>query len=133
MEALQLLKTLTAAGLAVSLTPDNGLKVTPAKALTYGLRAIIKAHKAVLVEYLLDKAENDAKAAERELIEERAAIMEFDGGMERTQAERAAKLHTDYLLHHWKCPICCAAGQRRGERCTVGAGLWELYSVEVKQ
>jgi hypothetical protein len=117
----------------VSLTPDNGLKVTPAKALTDELRASIKEHKAELVGYLLNTAANDANEAERELIEERAAIMEYDGGVERPRAERAAKLHTDYLLHHWKCPICCAAGQGRGKRCTVGAGLWELYGAEVTQ
>jgi len=131
MEAQQLLKTLTTAGLALFVTPDNGLKVTPAKALTDELRASIKEHKAELVGYLLNTAENEANEAARELIGERAAIVERDAGLERTQAEREAELHTDYLLHHWTCPICCAAGQGRGKRCTVGTGLWELYSAEV--
>lgn len=133
MEALQLLNALTTAGLALSVTPDNGLKVTPAKALTDELRASIKEHKAELVGCLLNTAANEASEAARELIEERAAIMEYHGGMESTEAERAAKLHTDYLLHHWTCPICCAAGQGRGKRCTVGIELWELYSAKVTQ
>ena len=131
MQALQLLEAFTAAGLAVSLTPDYGLKVTPAKALTEDLRASIKTHKAVLVDYLLHSATNVPSQDEQELIEERAAIMEYDGGVERTQAERLAKLHTDYLLHHWQCPNCCGAGQGRGQRCTVGAALWAAYDGEV--
>lgn len=52
MPARQLLDILTQAGLAVALTPDNALKVTPAKALTDDLRHSIKAHKAALVSYL---------------------------------------------------------------------------------
>lgn len=52
MQPRQLLESFTAAGLAVSLTLDNGLKVTPAKALNDDLRGTIKAHKAALVEYL---------------------------------------------------------------------------------
>lgn len=75
-------------------------------------------------------AANEPSEAERELIEERAAIMEYDGGMERAQAERLAKLHTEYLLHHWQCPTCCGAGQGRGRRCTTGTRLWAAYDFE---
>ncbi len=64
-----------------------------------------------------------------EVFEERAAIMEYDGGMERTQAERLALLHTRYLLHHWGCKTCCAAGQVRGQRCSTGAALWQAYDL----
>lgn len=78
----------------------------------------------------IEAANDDPSEAERELIEERAAIMEFDGGMERAQAERLAKLHTDYLLHHWTCKTCCAAGQGRGDRCSPGADLWAAYDLE---
>lgn len=79
------------------------------------------------------KAANDPGDLEelaQELYEERAAIMEFDGGMERTQAEHMALLHTDYLLHHWTCKTCCAAGQGRGQRCAAGAALWAAYDLE---
>jgi hypothetical protein len=79
-----------------------------------------------------EAAANDPSEVEQELIEERAAIMEFDGGMHRTQAERLAKLHTDYLLHHWQCPTCFGAGQGRGQRCTVGSGLWAAYDGEAE-
>lgn len=119
-----------AAGLALSLTPDSGLKVTPASAMTPELRDTIKINRDALVAYLQREAANDPSEAERELIEERAAIMEHDCGMERSQAERLALMHTQYLLHHWGCKTCCAAGQGRGERCTDGAELWVAYDLE---
>jgi len=72
-------------------------------------------------------ADKPLDEAERELVEERAAIMEFDAGMEKSQAERLAEAHTHYLIHHWKCGTCCAAGQGRGTRCTTGAALWRGY------
>jgi hypothetical protein len=36
--------------------------------------------------------------------------------------------HEVYLLHHWHCPTCCAAGQRYGQRCAEGARLWDAYN-----
>jgi len=59
MQTRQLLESFTAAGLALSLTSDNGLKVTPAKALNDDLRDTIKAHKTALVEYLQWVTVND--------------------------------------------------------------------------
>lgn len=129
MHARHLLETFARAGLAVALTPDNGLKVTPARALTDDLRHFIRVHKAELVDYLKHEAASDPYEADRELIEERAAIMQYDGGMELTQAERQALLHAKYLLHHWTCKPCCAAGQGRGTRCRTGAELWTHYGL----
>ena len=130
ISASEVLHKLIAAGLSVALTPDAGLKVTPARALTDDLRNTIKMHKAVLVEYLQRDVANTLSDADQELIEERSAIMEYDGGMERTQAERLALLHTRYLLHHWGCRTCCAAGQVRGQRCATGSALWQAYDLE---
>lgn len=59
LQAANLLDTFSAAGLAVSLTSENNLKVTPAKALTDELRVTIKANKALLVDYLQRVAAND--------------------------------------------------------------------------
>ena len=62
MQALQpteVLSTLEAAGLVLSLTPDNGLKVTPASCLTDTLRAIIRECKPMLVDHLRRTAAND--------------------------------------------------------------------------
>lgn len=62
LSASDVLDTFTAAGLVLSLTPDNALKVTPAKALTDDLRAAIRANKTMLVDYLQRAAANDATA-----------------------------------------------------------------------
>lgn len=59
LRASDLLGTFTAAGMVLSLTSENGLKVTPAKALTNELRETIKANKAMLVDYLLRLAPSD--------------------------------------------------------------------------
>lgn len=60
--ASDLLGTLTAAGMTLALTSENGLKVTPARTLTNELRETIKANKAMLVEYLQRLAANDTLA-----------------------------------------------------------------------
>lgn len=60
LSASDVLGTFTAAGLVLSLTPENALKATPAKALTDDLRAAIRANKAMLVDYLQQAAANDA-------------------------------------------------------------------------
>jgi len=78
-------------------------------------------------------AANEPSEAERELIEERAAIMEYEVGMERARAERLAMLHTDYLLHHWTCPTCCSAGLRQSKRCAFGSELWNAYELEASR
>lgn len=62
LRASDLLDTFTAAGMALSLTSENGLKVTPAKALTNELRETIKANKAMLVDHLQRVAANDTVA-----------------------------------------------------------------------
>jgi len=78
-------------------------------------------------------AANDPSESERELIEERAAIMEYDGGMDRAKAERLANLHTDYLLHHWTCPTCCSAELLQTKRCSTGLELWNAYESEASR
>ncbi len=66
---------------------------------------------------------------------ERAAILEFNAGLPREDAERlAAEMRAAWLVrdriyqqHHFSCPTCIAAGQGRGLRCGVGAALWATY------
>ena len=74
-------------------------------------------------------SKDEVPRVDEEAIAERAAIMEFDGGMARDLAERMARLHTIYLMHHWRCPVCCAAGHGRGHRCEIGGSLWNEYQV----
>lgn len=65
--------------------------------------------------------------ADQELLIERMAVMQYDGGLPQADAERLAVAHTHYLLHHWGCKACCAAGQGLGVRCKAGAALWTAY------
>lgn len=86
------LKEIKQAGLIISLAGDQ-LKVDNAERLTDRLRSLIRTNKPALVKQL--SKTNAAKANElqndiREQIEERAAIMEFDGGLSRKEAEQAA-------------------------------------------
>jgi hypothetical protein len=41
--------------------------------------------------------------------------------------------HEVYLLHHWHCPTCRAAGQGYGSRCAEGVHLWSAYSDAVQR
>jgi hypothetical protein len=51
---------LHSAGLAVTLTPGKGVKVSPASAITETMRALIVAHKAGIVAYLSEAANDPA-------------------------------------------------------------------------
>lgn len=106
--------------------PDFGLMVSQVRLLTDDLRDLIRAHKPGLVEYLMCQAAEQAES-ELEMVEERIAIMEHEAGLAPDLATVMAKRHCDFLLHHWKCPSCIAAGQGRGQRCEVGAPLWVSY------
>lgn len=126
LQPVEVLGTLEAAGLTVSLTPDSGLMVSPAILLTDELRSLIRVHKAVLVDLLKRQAAEQAEN-ELEMLEERIAVMQYDGGLAPDLAALMAKQHCDFLAHHWGCKTCRAAGQGRGHRCETGAPLWAAY------
>lgn len=84
MSAVDVLQTLRRAGLVLDVS-GSALLVTPAGKLTDELRSVIRAFKEELVTLVLH--EDDVEA-----FEERAAIMEFDGGMTRPEAEAAARI-----------------------------------------
>jgi hypothetical protein len=75
-----------AAGLIVSLAGEQ-LKIANPKNLTNGLRNLIRTNKQEIIKQLLGV---QLKQDIRERIEERAAIMEYDGGLSRKEAELAA-------------------------------------------
>ncbi len=106
--AKEVITTLGVAGLSVTLTPELGLLVSPARLLTADLRQTIRGNRDALVEFLAVEAANDAPAP-------------APTPMDWRQADAA------YLLHHFRCPSCCAAGHGRGDRCTTGADLWAIY------
>lgn len=126
LQPLEVLGTLKAAGLTVSLMPDSGLMVSPVRLLTDDLRYLIRAHKPGLVACLARQAVEQAES-EFEMLEERIAVMEHNGGLEPGLAVLIAQAHTTYICHHWRCKTCRAAGQGRGYRCEVGAPLWARY------
>lgn len=83
------------AGFEISISERGGLLVEPASKLTAEQRAFIKANKVVLLAELrsVGCVDCDDPSMEPEALEERAAILEYEGGLTRDQADR-------YLL--WK-------------------------------
>lgn len=73
-------------GLSAEPLPDGKLSISPVMNITPEIRNWIRAHKADVLAELAREADEDA----REYFEERAAIMEHDGGLSRTEAERLA-------------------------------------------
>ncbi len=73
-------------GFNVSLVGGN-LSVSPASNLTQPQREFLKLHKQELIRQL---SSTQLQQDIREQIEERAAIMEYDGGLTRKEAEQAA-------------------------------------------
>lgn len=130
--AQEVIERLTGAGFRLTLAGEDSIKVKPASNLTETLRATIKEYKPALVAYLKCNTFNGLGEIASELFQERSAIMEFDGGLQRTEAERLALLQVNYLLHHWGCKTCSAAGQAGGERCDTGMRLWEEYEPHLR-
>lgn len=95
MGAPDLIQGLRRAGFTLSVLPSGDLAVTPASKLTADERAAIKASKHAIVQAL------HCPPADREAIEERAAIMEYDGGLSRIEAEALAGITPDPDRHCW--------------------------------
>ena len=106
MGAADLLKHVRAAGFTLD-RADGKLLVAPASMLTDELRIALRASKTEVLA-LLD-AEREAEV---EAFKERAAIMEFDGGLSRAEAEVAAR----------QCVDCEHFGRRRNCLEPVTAG-----------
>lgn len=125
MSAATLLERVSQAGLTVRLA-NGKVKLSGPPELVNHWAPELRQHRAELTAYLADAEEWKT---------ERAAILEFDAGLSREEADaQAAQLHAAWLVrdrayqaHHWKCPTCVAASQGRGLRCGVGASLWGNY------
>lgn len=94
MTASDLLRSLSADGFIMRIVDGGRLSVTPAARLTDQLRLLIRQHRDALVDLLSSRTPPPLTAAERqditEAVAERAAIMEFDGGLPRPMAESEA-------------------------------------------
>jgi hypothetical protein len=94
---------------------DGSLIVSPRDRITDEIREYIRQHKAAILAELEAESRN-------ENFQERAAILEFDGGMERSQAEQeAARLvfcsaccHSEIPDVHRPRLLTCSANQRGG-------------------
>lgn len=106
------LAVLQSAGLVLSLTAEQGLKVVPASNITPPLRELIKAHRDDLVRCLEQEASNDPPSPI------------CKDPPDWTALDKA------YQAHHFTCPTCIAAGKGYGLRCGTGAALWVAYSTE---
>jgi hypothetical protein len=90
------LSKIQSAGFVVSLVGGN-LSVTPTKIdLTDTQRTFIKKHKQAIIRQL---SNTQLQQNIREQIEERAAIMEFDGGLSRADADVAATRSINVFLY----------------------------------
>ena len=85
---MQALARLRQAGFVPGISPTGGLLIEPASRLTAAQRAYIRAHKVLLVEAL--RAEHAPVDFDQDAFEERAAILEYDAGFSRDEAERRA-------------------------------------------
>jgi len=83
------LARLRQAGFTVALD-DNELWIKPISKLTPEQRAYIRAHKVLLLEELRAELEPPPVDFDRDAFEERAAILEYDAGFSRDEAERRA-------------------------------------------
>ncbi len=100
-------------GLRVFLAPAGGLAVSPSSLLTDELRDLIRSVKPQLIEWL-----TATEGAAAHVQTPPARIVDW--------REEAAI----YRSHHFKCPVCIAAGRgsRYGQRCALGKLLWQAYS-----
>lgn len=92
MSAVQVLAELARAGVELACR-DGRLCARPSLRARPSLLALVREHAAELRRVLDSGAPQQAHElddAQREAFEERAAIMEYDGGMTRAEAERAA-------------------------------------------
>lgn len=70
------MQRLQSAGLHLSLTPERGIKASPASAMTNTLRALIVAHKVEIVAYLREAANDPPPTSAQERL--RAASLALD-------------------------------------------------------
>ena len=92
---MQALARLRQAGFVPGISPTGGLLIEPASRLTDAQRAYIRAHKVLLLAELRAELAPEplpplVPALDQDAFEERAAILEFEAGFSRDEAERRA-------------------------------------------
>ena len=135
MQAAKIIGELESQGFSFNLVADGGLIVRPFSKLPDTQRELLRAHKADIVALLSREAVNDpASTQPPDLVQPSApAPDKTDKPRKQTFMEwQGTWLHLDraYQAHHFKCPVCIAAGRGAGYglRCGTGAALWTSYS-----
>ena len=126
------------AGLSVLLASGGGLVVSPGSRLTPDLRELVKGNKSALVDWL--QAANDRASADANsrLVGLSRVVLPVAEELAEPEPEPLAPpIYSDawtvlaqaYYAHHFKCPVCIAAGRGTsyGFRCGTGAALWTSY------
>lgn len=127
MNALHLIAEVTRAGGAIRANGDR-LDLEAPRPLPDDLIERIRQHKAEILAALENEMHQEIIEAAREAAEERAAILEHDGGLSRTKADEVAKLAEAFYAHLWgvgKVSGCCHAPA--GRYCEEGRRLRDTY------
>ena len=125
MQAAKIIGELGSQGFSFNLVADGGLVVRPFSKLPDTQRELLRAHKADIVALLSREAVNDP-ASIQPPAPTTPAKPPKQTFMENADTWR--ELDRAYQAHHFKCPICKAAGLGYGLRCAAGAALWRAYS-----
>ena len=125
MQAAKIIGELESQGFSFNLVADGGLVVRPFSKLPDTQRELLRAHKADIVALLSREAVNDP-ASIQPPAPTTPAKPPKQTFMENADTWR--ELDRAYQAHHFKCPICKAAGLGYGLRCAAGAALWRAYS-----
>lgn len=125
MSATTLLRRCRAEGLDLALEPPDTIVVRGPADIRARYLPEIRQAKPALLRLLTDHQE-----AVQEAVEERVAIMEFDGGLPRVKAQEVAELAGQFYAHHCTCPACrhgTHAASKLHRPCPDGARLWSDY------
>lgn len=155
MDAATILRALTAKGVSLGCTPRGTIQVSPASGLSAADRALILSHKPELLAELRKREHvnlvnidsgyiptaHTTRTPERdvhgelarpneghEAFEERAAILEYEGGLSRVEADRVAKLSGEFYQHLFgpgQATGCCHG--RSDRYCPEGRRLRNAY------
>ncbi|RLW63965.1 MAG: hypothetical protein B6D73_14350 [gamma proteobacterium symbiont of Stewartia floridana] len=123
LEALikESLDSLATATPATTATPKQEITSTVASVATVAVMACSNSH-------------HEQQEDVQEAVEERKAILEYEGNLDRTSAEKVAELAEDFYSHIFgeaKRTHCCYP--RSGRYCTEGQRLKDAYYLAVKQ
>ena len=86
-------------GVALAISPTGNIRAKGAREAVNRWTYVVRQHKPELLDVLRQaQRHHNAPAFDRDTFEERAAIVEHDGGLSRDEAERLATIGQGYTL-----------------------------------